>query len=295
MSENDTDDVPKAVRRKRSPRHEVRQNPGPAFDFDYAPFTLQAVESLLNAVNMPLKENVTRDHVVDRLNALGRRHSFWLECDRQPTSRQLISELKKLAEAAQKLAARLPLLPKHDGDDPPDIAPQASHGISWPLRDHLQKAMDNRIGHLRRVTSRQVLTMDKLERTEKFITVENEGVSLEGVFGASTAKDLLDVLSNGSSALSLACAAAIEHLQNDLSGPSAKRPTASGALAKTVSDLFHLYEELFGRKASVWRSSTSSDLSGPTLRFIHRVLDVLGDETSDENIDRIWGDHRARD
>ena len=81
MSENDTGDVPKAVRRKRSPRHEARQNPGPAFDLDYAPFTLQAVESLLNAVNMPLKENVTREHVVDRLNALGRRHSFWLECD----------------------------------------------------------------------------------------------------------------------------------------------------------------------------------------------------------------------
>lgn len=60
------------------------------------------------------------------------------------------------------------------------------------------------------------------------------------------------------------------------------------ALKNTVHDLLRLYSELFGRKATISKEGITSRPIGPTLRFVQGALQVMGVETSDENILRIY-------
>ena len=60
------------------------------------------------------------------------------------------------------------------------------------------------------------------------------------------------------------------------------------AVKNTVHDLLRLYADLFGRNAIISKEGTTNRPIGPTVRFVQGALQVMGVETSDENILRIY-------
>lgn len=273
--------TPRRVRQKGPPRYAPHLSPGPGIDLDYAPFSTVEVEALILKVDFPLAAGQTTALVMEQLNLHALSRDLWVELDRQPTARAVINELEELERCARQLQAKLPLLPVPGDHDERQSRTTPAHGLVWPLRHHLPDAMADRIRQLRRETRH------KVQRKGFWIQEEDTSLTEETLFGATNAEDLLTILSEGAGALATACAAAV-HEAEQLSRSETRPAEASTALKNTVHDLLRLYTDFFGRKAVISKEGTTNRPIGPTLRFLQGALKVMGVETSDENILRIY-------
>jgi len=256
-------------------------------DIDYTPFSKADVETLIQKVGYALAKGRDVTGVGKDLNAHARMHKLRIELDRQPTDRMMIEEFNGLERSARDLEARLPLL-KVPGDPlGQQFAPSPAHGLLWPLRHHLPEVMADRAAQRRKETARSV------QRKGVWTQEEDASLTEEALFGASTAEDLLRNLSEGAAALASACAALLRDAeQRSVIGGVPADAQRATALKDTVNDLLRLYAGLFGRRATISKHGITRRPSGPTLRFVQGALLVMGVETSDENILRIFRQER---
>lgn len=274
-------ETPRRVRQKGPPRYAPHLSPGPGIDLDYAPFSTVEVEALILKVDFPLAAGQTTALVLEQLNLHALSRDLWVELDRQPTARAVIKELEELERCARQLQAKLPLLPVPEDYDERQSRASPAHGLVWPLRHHLPDAMADRVAQLR------TETRHKVQRKGIWIQEEDASLTEETLFGATNAEDLLTILSEGAGALATACAAAV-HEAEQLSRSETGSAEAGTALKKTVHDLLRLYTDFFGRKATISKDGITGRPMGPALRFIQSALQVLGVETSDDNLLRIY-------
>lgn len=276
-----TAEAPKRVRQKGPPRHAPNLNPGPVADLEYAPFLAANVEAIIAHVAFPLTEGATRADVLERLNRSAKAHALRVVIDRQPTERTTFEELERLGRSARDLALRLPLLPVPGDPQGEEFAPAPAHGVLWPLEDHLQKAMTDRVAQRRKETVRHV------QRRGTSVREENTSLTEEAMFGASTASDLLTILSEAADVLATACAVFVRDAGGRTLDKGPTQTPKATALRDTVHELLAHYSEIFGRKPAISTGGSKGRPLGPALRFVQGALKVMEVETSDENILRI--------
>lgn len=280
-------ETPRRVRQKGPSRYALNLAPEPEYRWE-PPFSTADVEYLIKKVNCPLVESQSVGLVTKRLNFQARCHEYWAQLDRQPTDRMLIKFMKKLARSARALQAMIPLLPI-PGDhslEGPNTSP--AYGIVWPLRLHLPETVADRRSQGREKSIRTP------QPGEIWILKEDASETMQQI-GANISRNVLRDLSEGSGALADACDLAVQDAEQRFLqiGGAAKSETAT-TLRYTVQELLSLYAEFFGRKATIWKECVRSRPSGPALRFVQGALQVMGVETSDENILRIYRQESKR-
>lgn len=257
------------------PRLTPTQYRGTPIDIDHEPFGEAEVDAVLEEVGAAFPLLMDRDAFRTRLNQIATLRSYVLSSNTEPTPWAEQDYLLDLRWAARQLAELVPLSPV-PGDDEGRFDEEPPFGVLQFLDEPMAALINQRVTDERdaRLKRRQNLNLPLSNRQ-----VSPPAISASEIFGGDNPREILAVASELARLLDQATTLALNEI------PSVQtrvgRPAVFGEVARP---LMELYREAFGRTPAASRSNDNTEVTGPMVRFIKSVCDILGMAVSGEAI-----------